>query len=221
VPGPDRDPPACLWDIRCNNRHFTRFDPFFDALLKKGLHARLQSASLIIGQQNVALDFSADEPAAEVSMDGPDYVVPATEGARFPHANLDFSRMYTMLPALAAGRADSSFRLAKRNRGSRYMLTRNFIFPRRLDQTPGSGILVGIFVMLITHVRNLLKSPPLAFSRPVAAGLMRVSSSKLRASINPKGSLIAIGVSDLTGGIENQSGPTQRATVDLRRRPVV
>jgi paraquat-inducible protein B len=54
-----------------------------DALLKKGLRASLQSASLITGQQNVALEFDADAPPAEVTMDGPDYVVPATEGGGF------------------------------------------------------------------------------------------------------------------------------------------
>lgn len=53
------------------------------ALLKRGLRASLQSASLITGQQNVALEFVADEPPAEVTMDGPDYVVPATEGGGF------------------------------------------------------------------------------------------------------------------------------------------
>jgi len=52
-------------------------------LLKKGLRASLQSASLITGQQNVALDFVTDAPPAEVTMDGPDYVVPATEGGGF------------------------------------------------------------------------------------------------------------------------------------------
>jgi paraquat-inducible protein B len=53
------------------------------ALLKQGLRASLQSTSLITGQQNVALDFVTDAPTAEVSMDGPDYVVPATEGSGF------------------------------------------------------------------------------------------------------------------------------------------
>lgn len=52
-------------------------------LLKKGLRASLQSASLITGQQNVALEFDADAPPAEVKMDGPDYVIPATEGGGF------------------------------------------------------------------------------------------------------------------------------------------
>src|ERR1700730_16671379 len=54
-----------------------------DALLKKGLRASLQSANLITGQQIVALEFATDAPAGEVSMDGPDFVVPATEGGGF------------------------------------------------------------------------------------------------------------------------------------------
>jgi paraquat-inducible protein B len=53
------------------------------ALLKQGLRASLQSTNLITGQQNVALEFVADAPPAEVTMDGPDYVVPATEGGGF------------------------------------------------------------------------------------------------------------------------------------------
>ena len=43
----------------------------------------MQSANLITGQQNVALDFVTDAPAAEVSMDGQDFVVPAGEGGGF------------------------------------------------------------------------------------------------------------------------------------------
>ena len=54
-----------------------------DALLKKGLRASLQSANLITGQQVVALEFDADAPPAEVTMDGPEYLVPATEGGGF------------------------------------------------------------------------------------------------------------------------------------------
>ncbi|HYZ39325.1 MAG TPA: MlaD family protein, partial [Stellaceae bacterium] len=52
-------------------------------LLKRGLRASLQSASLITGQQQVALEFDPNAPPAEVSMDGPDYVVPSTEGGGF------------------------------------------------------------------------------------------------------------------------------------------
>jgi paraquat-inducible protein B len=54
-----------------------------DAMLKKGMRASLQSANLITGQQNVALEFLSDAEPASVSMDGPDYVVPATEGGGF------------------------------------------------------------------------------------------------------------------------------------------
>jgi paraquat-inducible protein B len=54
-----------------------------DALLKKGLRASLQSASLITGQQMVTLEFVPDAPPVDVSMDGPDYVVPSTEGGGF------------------------------------------------------------------------------------------------------------------------------------------
>jgi len=54
-----------------------------EAVLKKGLRATLQSANLITGQQQVALEFDANAPPAEVSMDGPDYVIPSTEGAGF------------------------------------------------------------------------------------------------------------------------------------------
>src|SRR3984893_2635837 len=54
-----------------------------DALLKKGLRASLQSASVITGQQIVELEFDADAAPAAVTMDGPDYLVPATEGGGF------------------------------------------------------------------------------------------------------------------------------------------
>jgi paraquat-inducible protein B len=54
-----------------------------DALLKKGLRANLQSASLITGQQNVALDFVPNAAPAEVTMEGTDFVLPTTEGGGF------------------------------------------------------------------------------------------------------------------------------------------
>jgi paraquat-inducible protein B len=69
--------------VGVGKRVFKTDEESVQALLKQGLRASLQSASLITGQQNVALDFVTDAPPAEVSMDGPDYVVPATEGGGF------------------------------------------------------------------------------------------------------------------------------------------
>src|SRR6266851_5689154 len=54
-----------------------------DALLKRGLRASLQSASLITGQQNVALDLVPNAPPETVTMDGKDFVLPTTEGGGF------------------------------------------------------------------------------------------------------------------------------------------
>jgi paraquat-inducible protein B len=54
-----------------------------EALLKGGLRASLQSASLITGQQVVALDFVSDAPQVPVTMDGEDFVLPTTEGGGF------------------------------------------------------------------------------------------------------------------------------------------
>src|SRR6516164_3046483 len=54
-----------------------------EAVLKKGLRASLQSASLITGQQVVALDFVADAPEVPVTMQGRDFILPTTEGGGF------------------------------------------------------------------------------------------------------------------------------------------
>src|SRR5438132_1734587 len=54
-----------------------------DALLKRGLRASLQSASLITGQQNVALDLVPNAPEEKVTMEGTDFVLPTTEGGGF------------------------------------------------------------------------------------------------------------------------------------------
>jgi paraquat-inducible protein B len=54
-----------------------------EAMLRRGLRASLQSASLITGEQNVALEFVANAPPASVVMEGPDFVLPTTEGGGF------------------------------------------------------------------------------------------------------------------------------------------
>ncbi len=54
-----------------------------EAVLKKGLRASLQSASLITGQQQVALDFKTNAPPVGVTTEGQYFVLPTTEGAGF------------------------------------------------------------------------------------------------------------------------------------------
>ncbi len=54
-----------------------------DALLKKGLRATLQSASLITGQQSVALDFVPNAPPVSMTMKGEDFLLPTAEGGGF------------------------------------------------------------------------------------------------------------------------------------------
>jgi paraquat-inducible protein B len=54
-----------------------------DELVKRGLRATLQSASLITGQQVIALDFIPDAPPATVTMEGEDFVLPTAEGGGF------------------------------------------------------------------------------------------------------------------------------------------
>ena len=50
-----------------------------DEVVRRGLRASLQSANLITGQQVVALDFVANAPAATVTMEGTNFVMPTTE----------------------------------------------------------------------------------------------------------------------------------------------
>jgi paraquat-inducible protein B len=54
-----------------------------EALLKQGLRATLQSASLITGQQEVALDFVPDAPPAQLSQEDGYFVLPTTPGGGF------------------------------------------------------------------------------------------------------------------------------------------
>ena len=53
------------------------------AVLRKGLRATLQSANLITGQQQVALEFDAKAPPIEVTMHEGHFILPTTEGAGF------------------------------------------------------------------------------------------------------------------------------------------
>ena len=52
-------------------------------MVKLGLRATLQSASLITGQQMVVLDFVPDAAPATVTMEGTNFVLPTTESGGF------------------------------------------------------------------------------------------------------------------------------------------
>lgn len=54
-----------------------------DALVKQGLRATLQSASLITGQQQIALDFLPKAPPVEVTMQDNYFVLPTAEAGGF------------------------------------------------------------------------------------------------------------------------------------------
>jgi len=54
-----------------------------EGVIKRGLRASLQSASLITGQQVVALEFVKDAPPEPVTKEGEDFVLPTTEGGGF------------------------------------------------------------------------------------------------------------------------------------------
>jgi paraquat-inducible protein B len=53
------------------------------ALLDRGLHASLESASLITGQQMLSLDFEPDAPPVAVTKEGDDFIIPTTESGGF------------------------------------------------------------------------------------------------------------------------------------------
>ena len=52
-------------------------------VMKHGLRASLESASLITGQQMISLDFMKDAPPAPVAMEGGSFLLPTTEGGGF------------------------------------------------------------------------------------------------------------------------------------------
>jgi paraquat-inducible protein B len=54
-----------------------------NVLVKRGLRATLQSASLITGQQEVGLVFDTKAPPATVTMEGPNFVLPSVGGGGF------------------------------------------------------------------------------------------------------------------------------------------
>lgn len=58
-------------------------DMVVDEVVKRGLRASLQSASLITGQQVVALEFVKDAPPAAVTKEGENFVIPTTESGGF------------------------------------------------------------------------------------------------------------------------------------------
>ncbi len=69
--------------IGVGKRVFTTTREAVEEVLKRGMRARLESASLITGQQMVALDFVPDAPPAMLTMEGDAFVLPATEGGGF------------------------------------------------------------------------------------------------------------------------------------------
>ena len=64
-------------------RVYTNAREAVEDVLGRGLRAHLETASLITGQQMVALDFEHNAPPASLAMEGKDFVLPTTEGGGF------------------------------------------------------------------------------------------------------------------------------------------
>ena len=64
-------------------RTFKNDEEAAEGVIKRGLRASLQSASLITGQQVVALEFVKDAPPEPVLKEGDDFVLPTTESGGF------------------------------------------------------------------------------------------------------------------------------------------
>ncbi|MBV8120604.1 MAG: MCE family protein [Alphaproteobacteria bacterium] len=69
--------------IGVGQRRFKTDQEAVEAVVKKGLRATLQSANLITGQQQVALDFVPNAPPAAVEMHDGHFILPTTEGGGF------------------------------------------------------------------------------------------------------------------------------------------
>jgi paraquat-inducible protein B len=64
-------------------RVFKTDDEAMTALLALGLHASLQTSSLITGSQMIAIEFDKDAPATEMVKEDNEYVIPSTEASGF------------------------------------------------------------------------------------------------------------------------------------------
>jgi paraquat-inducible protein B len=64
-------------------RVFKTDDEAMTALLALGLHASLQTSSLITGSQMISIEFDKDTPPAEMVKEDNEYVIPSTEASGF------------------------------------------------------------------------------------------------------------------------------------------
>ncbi|HVI88573.1 MAG TPA: MlaD family protein [Dongiaceae bacterium] len=69
-------------------------------LLKKGLRASLQTASLITGQQVVALEFVPDAPEVALQMEGSNVILPTTESGGFSGLQASAATLLTKLNSI-------------------------------------------------------------------------------------------------------------------------
>jgi len=74
-----------------------------DALLKRGLRASLQSASLITGQQLVALEFLPNAPPVDLAMEGTNFVLPTTDGGGFAGLQASVSELLDKINTIPFG----------------------------------------------------------------------------------------------------------------------
>jgi paraquat-inducible protein B len=91
-----------------------------DVMVKRGLRATLQSASLITGQQEVGLVFDTKAPPAQVTMEGPNFVLPSVESGGFSSLTasatdllnqlntIPFTQMGQQLTSILAGLNDAT-----------------------------------------------------------------------------------------------------------------